>query len=67
MQRTPRSTQPTTVSLDKPAPARTDGSRLRRWLRRRRAEAALHLLRGLCYGLGTGLAGLGFYWLQQHL
>ncbi|QCX74657.1 hypothetical protein C9F11_04770 [Streptomyces sp. YIM 121038] len=65
MQRTPATTQTAIVSLDKPPPTRT--VRIRRWLRRRRRYAALHLPRGLCYGLGTGLAGIGFYWLQHHL
>ncbi|WP_172387191.1 hypothetical protein [Streptomyces sp. MNP-20] len=65
MQRTPATADTATVSLDKPPPTRA--TRIRRWLRRRRRYAALHLLRGLCYGLGTGLVGLGFYWLQRLL
>jgi hypothetical protein len=36
-------------------------------IRRRRRAAALQLLRGLFYGIGTGTAGLAFWWLQQHL
>ena len=65
MKRTPRSTSPATVSLVKPVPTRT--ARLRRWVRRRRSDAALQVLRGTCYGMGTGMVGFGFYWLQQHL
>lgn len=37
------------------------------WLHRCRRTAATHLLRGLCYGIGTGLAGLAFWWLEQHM
>ncbi|WP_037827065.1 hypothetical protein [Streptomyces sp. NRRL B-1347] len=65
MQRTPATTQTAIASLDKPPPTRT--TRIRRWLRRRRRYAALHLLRGLSYGLGAGLVGILFYWLQHHL
>ncbi|MFJ2819071.1 hypothetical protein [Streptomyces sp. NPDC087294] len=35
--------------------------------RRLRRDAARHVLRGICYGAGTGLAGLAFWWLEQHL
>ncbi|MEU1119758.1 MULTISPECIES: hypothetical protein [unclassified Streptomyces] len=31
-----------------------------------RRDAATHLLRGTCYGLGTSLAGLAAWWLQHH-
>ncbi|WP_125264490.1 hypothetical protein [Streptomyces alboflavus] len=65
MKRTPRSTSPATISLVKPAPTRM--ARLRRWVRCCRSDAALYLLRGICYGLGTGLVGFSSYWLQQHL
>ncbi|AUH40873.1 hypothetical protein [Streptomyces sp. CMB-StM0423] len=33
--------------------------------RTRRSEINTHLLHGLYYGLGTGLAGLLFWWVQQ--
>jgi hypothetical protein len=29
--------------------------------------ALTHIIRGACYGLGTGTIGLAFLWLQQHL
>ncbi|MFD4632152.1 hypothetical protein ACFVYR_23180 [Streptomyces sp. NPDC058284] len=32
----------------------------------RRKDAATHLLRGTCYGLGTGLVSLAARWIQQH-
>ena len=41
-------------------------SRPRRRADRRRRDAACHLLRGICYGTGTGLAGLAFWWLEHH-
>ncbi|WP_310724996.1 hypothetical protein [Streptomyces sp. N2A] len=41
--------------------------RLGRWVRRHRRDAAAHLLRGTCYGLGTGAVGLAFWWIQQQL
>ncbi|MEU6122493.1 hypothetical protein [Streptomyces sp. NPDC047123] len=34
--------------------------------RRRRHDAATHLLRGTCYGLGTGIVSLAVWWIQQH-
>ncbi|MET9772953.1 hypothetical protein ABZ023_01645 [Streptomyces sp. NPDC006367] len=60
---------PTTTNRPSPRPpaGATTASRLRRWARRRRGDAAGHLLRGLCYGIGTGAAGLVFWWLEQHL
>ncbi|WP_225794890.1 hypothetical protein [Streptomyces aculeolatus] len=33
--------------------------------RSRGSGADTHLLHGLYYGLGTGLAGLLFWWIQQ--
>jgi hypothetical protein len=30
-------------------------------------EVSTHLLHGLCYGLGTGLTGLVFWYIQQTL
>ncbi|MGA5128130.1 hypothetical protein ACPCAG_33120 [Streptomyces pseudogriseolus] len=35
--------------------------------RRLREAAAFSLLRGLAYGLGTGMAGLVLFWFQQSL
>jgi len=40
-------------------------ARVRRWARRRRRDAATYLLRGVCYGIGTGLTGLAFWWPEQ--
>jgi hypothetical protein len=50
-------------------PAEQPGAlgRTRTWIRQRHRSAAAHLLRGLCYGIGTGTAGLASWWLQQHL
>nr|WTB12167.1 hypothetical protein OG546_50330 [Streptomyces antimycoticus] len=39
-------------------------SRLRSWFARRRRTIAAHMLRGACYGLGTGAVGLGFWWIE---
>ncbi|MFF0737776.1 hypothetical protein ACFYVK_39960 [Streptomyces chartreusis] len=64
MKRKPPHTPTTTI---RPPAAEPPAPRLRRWARRRRRDAANHLLRGLCYGIGTGAAGLAFWWLQQHL
>ncbi|MFK4067883.1 hypothetical protein [Streptomyces sp. NPDC029674] len=54
----------------KPHRARTitprRGSTTARFLRDRRHDAATHLLRGTCYGLGTGLVSLAVWWIQQH-
>ncbi|MEW2398092.1 hypothetical protein [Streptomyces sp. NPDC046862] len=52
MTRRPRTTVPATESRRK---------------RRLREAAAFSLLRGLAYGLGTGMAALLLYWLQQYL
>jgi hypothetical protein len=41
--------------------------RLVRWARQRRRVAIGLLLRGVCYGLGTGLAGIATFWVQHHL
>ncbi|GAA0898078.1 MULTISPECIES: hypothetical protein [Streptomyces violaceusniger group] len=38
--------------------------RLKRWVARRRRTIAAHMLRGACYGIGTGAAGLGFWWIE---
>lgn len=37
------------------------------WLARRRRTALSHILRGVCYGLGTGLIGFVFLWMEQRL
>ncbi|MEU1403171.1 hypothetical protein ABZ471_12545 [Streptomyces sp. NPDC005728] len=39
----------------------------RAWFARRRRTALAHLLRGTCYGIGTGLTGLVFMWAEQRL
>lgn len=49
----------------KPQRDRT-GRRAARFLRDRRHDLATHLLRGTCYGLGTGLTGLAAWWIQHH-
>ncbi|MFI6107526.1 hypothetical protein [Streptomyces sp. NPDC051310] len=35
------------------------------WVRRRRRAALSHLLRGACYGIGTGLISLITFWIQH--
>ncbi|MEV5440477.1 hypothetical protein AB0K80_31370 [Streptomyces sp. NPDC052682] len=35
------------------------------WLTRRRRTALAHLLRGACYGMGTGMIGLAFIWVER--
>ncbi|CAM5529771.1 MULTISPECIES: hypothetical protein [Streptomyces] len=47
------------------AVARTNG--LVRWTVRQRRAAAGHLLRGACYGIGTGAASILVLWIQEHL
>ncbi|WP_460062160.1 hypothetical protein [Streptomyces sp. YKOK-I1] len=37
------------------------------WLARRRRTALTHLLRGACYGIGTGLIGLFFVWAEKYM
>ena len=39
--------------------------RLARWFARRRRAIADQLLRGACYGFGTGAVGLGFWWIER--
>lgn len=65
MKRKPPTPDP--ASTKRPPHADTGPSRLRRWARRRRHDAATHLLRGVCYGIGTGTIGLVFWWLEHHL
>lgn len=37
------------------------------WIARRRRTALTHILRGACYGIGTGLIGLVFVWAERLL
>ncbi|MFF8196655.1 hypothetical protein ACF05L_38680 [Streptomyces bobili] len=37
------------------------------WAARRRRTALAHILRGACYGIGTGTIGLAFIWVEQCL
>ncbi|MER5852496.1 hypothetical protein ABT126_37255 [Streptomyces sp. NPDC002012] len=37
----------------------------RHWIARRRRVIAANILRGACYGTGTGAAGLVFWWIEQ--
>lgn len=37
------------------------------WLAHRRRTALTHILRGACYGLGTGVIGLLFLWAEKYL
>ncbi|HET9382869.1 MAG TPA: hypothetical protein VFP69_18875 [Streptomyces sp.] len=66
MQSVPPSPAPLTETGPR-APRQDIPRRALAWVRRRRRSAATHVLRGLCYGIGTGLAGLVFWWLEQHL
>ncbi|MEU5273332.1 hypothetical protein AB0G77_33425 [Streptomyces hygroscopicus] len=36
-----------------------------RWLARRRSTIATQILRGACYGIGTGAVGLAFWWSER--
>ncbi|MFJ4569050.1 hypothetical protein ACIP4U_36440 [Streptomyces caelestis] len=38
-----------------------------RWAAQRRRAALAHMLRGACYGLGTGAIGLAFVWLERFM
>ncbi|MFE8965075.1 hypothetical protein [Streptomyces iakyrus] len=38
---------------------------LRQRIARRRRIALSHMLRGACYGIGTGAIGLAFIWLER--
>ncbi|GAA2266233.1 hypothetical protein GCM10010232_68230 [Streptomyces amakusaensis] len=40
---------------------------LAQWAARRRRTAAVHLLRGICYGIGTSAVTLLAVWAEQHL
>ncbi|WP_170837882.1 hypothetical protein [Streptomyces sp. TP-A0874] len=58
------------MNLTAPSPT-TDrnrrSGRARKWLARYRRTMAVSLVRGACYGLGAGAAGLAFWWLEQAL
>ncbi|MFG2586355.1 hypothetical protein [Streptomyces malaysiensis] len=34
------------------------------WIARRRRTIATQILRGACYGIGTGAVGLAFWWIE---
>jgi hypothetical protein len=38
-----------------------------KWIASRRRIALSHLLRGACYGAGTGLIGIAFVWVERLL
>ncbi|MEU1670387.1 hypothetical protein ABZ547_43725 [Streptomyces sparsogenes] len=40
-------------------------ARLVYWFTRRRRVITAHMLRGACYGIGTGIAGLGFWMIER--
>ncbi|MET9535322.1 hypothetical protein ABZY02_32985 [Streptomyces sp. NPDC006649] len=42
-------------------------ARVYRWIHAQRRAIAGHMLRGLCYGAGTGAAGLLTLWAEHHL
>jgi hypothetical protein len=42
-------------------------NRIAQWLRQRRRTAISLLLRGACYGTGTGLASLAAWWIRTHM
>jgi hypothetical protein len=53
-----------------PHPSRPGRERLRTawtWLARRRRTALNQLLRGACYGAGTGAVGLFFMWVEHQM
>ncbi|MCX4792085.1 MULTISPECIES: hypothetical protein [unclassified Streptomyces] len=55
----------------KPKPLRPSRNRrslnARHWIARRRRVIAANILRGACYGMGTGAVGLVFWWIEQRL
>ncbi|MEV0263868.1 hypothetical protein AB0I49_21355 [Streptomyces sp. NPDC050617] len=53
--------------LPAPRTADTRTKRLGRWAVRQRRAAAGHLLRGACYGIGTGAVSLLVLWIQERL
>jgi hypothetical protein len=53
-----------------PGRARTGPKRLAtavEWAARRRRTALTHMLRGACYGIGTGAVGLVYMWVERFL
>ncbi|MET9520735.1 hypothetical protein [Streptomyces sp. NPDC002994] len=54
-------------TLAPPAPRPGPLTRFVRWAARRRRTALMHLLRGICYGTGTALAGVLGVWIQSRL
>ncbi|GAA2255008.1 hypothetical protein [Streptomyces indiaensis] len=48
-----------------PREGRKQRTTARRWAARHRRTARAHILRGACYGLGTGATGLAFMWLER--
>lgn len=48
-------------------PNRQSAHRSRRLKARRRRIMTAHLLRGACYGIGTGSVGLAFWLIEQGL
>jgi hypothetical protein len=50
-----------------PRPGRKRRTTLRQRLARHRRTALAHMLRGACYGIGTGAIGLAFLWLERLL
>ncbi|MGW0331091.1 hypothetical protein ACWD0J_04285 [Streptomyces sp. NPDC003011] len=51
-------------------PARTGPGRLTtavEWAVGRRRTALTHMLRGACYGMGTGAIGLVYMWVERCL
>ncbi|EDY48736.1 hypothetical protein [Streptomyces clavuligerus] len=49
-----------------PTRTRTRVKRILRWAARRRRTATMHVLRGICYGLGTTTVTLASLWVQRH-
>ncbi|MFF3275994.1 hypothetical protein ACFYWU_34410 [Streptomyces chrestomyceticus] len=56
-------------SPGRPAPRKavTRTNRLIRWAVRQRRAAAGRLLRGACYGIGTGAVSILALWIQERL
>ncbi|MFD5114278.1 hypothetical protein ACFWNG_18510 [Streptomyces sp. NPDC058391] len=55
---------------DSPAQRKNTGlltNRLIRWTTRHRRAAASHMLRGACYGAGTGAVSILAVWAQKYL
>jgi hypothetical protein len=46
---------------------KTRSRRVREWFTRRRRVMVTSLLRGTCYGAGTGFVGLAFWWIENSL